>query len=416
MYDQLAFLFLSAAALAIAAGIGKRGIGGLPANLLLLGVLFRVVGATARYEILFRFYGGLGDAVRYYHEGLDLAREVWSGQLSPFSPDYWVAGAASWWGTAFIIRLSGLVLTAIGPSLRAEFLAFSIFSLLGILCIIRAQAAAQPDAEGRLRFATWMLLWPSLWFWPSSVGKEGFLMLAIGLATMGYVGSKGRIAWISMLAGLAMAFAVRPHVAAVLAVSALAANWMERWGRFGLRQIAETLVALVLAVIAFDGMKAQFGLEEADLEGLVEFVEFRAGQTLAGGSNIGGVPLGPEGAPLAFVNVWMRPFPWEAHNLTSAMAAGELLVFWAVAWRRRSAVWLALRRWRHHRLLRFAIPMLVLYTLMIGLTFGNLGIIARQRVLVFPWMLLIATTAPMPSVASKQAGDSVPVRRPIPST
>jgi hypothetical protein len=38
--------------------------------------------------------------------------------------------------------------------------------------------------------------------------------------------------------------------------------------------------------------------------------------------------------------------------------------------------------------------MLLTYTVMIGMTFGNLGLLARQRVLVFPFMLLIVAAAP----------------------
>ncbi len=185
-------------------------------------------------------------------------------------------------------------------------------------------------------------------------------------------------------------------------MAAVTAHWLGSWQRFTARRVVEALVAIGLAIFAVQGMLAQFGLGDADLEGVKEFVEYRGEQTLEGGSNIGTVPLGPQGIPLAFVNVWMRPFPWEAHNATAAVAALEMLLFWGLVVRRRRAVWLALRRWRRHRLLRFALPLLGAYTLMIGLAFGNLGIIARQRAPMFPFMLLFVAAAPDPAAARRQ--------------
>jgi hypothetical protein len=44
--------------------------------------------------------------------------------------------------------------------------------------------------------------------------------------------------------------------------------------------------------------------------------------------------------------------------------------------------------------MRFAIPFSILYVLMIGLTFQNLGIIARQRTLVMPALLIVIAAIP----------------------
>jgi hypothetical protein len=176
----------------------------------------------------------------------------------------------------------------------------------------------------------------------------------------------------------------------------MVAYWLGTWDRVTPRRVIEALAAVALTVVAVFGMREQLGLQDADLEGVREFVQYRAEQTLQGGSNIGAPALGPAALPLAFINVWMRPFPWDVHNATSAFAAIEILAFWGLAWHRRRAVRLALTRWRHHRLLRFGLPMVVVYTVMIGITFGNLGIIARQRVLVFPFMILLLAAAPDP--------------------
>lgn len=251
-------------------------------------------------------------------------------------------------------------------------------------------------------------------------------MLGIGLACLGYVGPSGRaVNWPLLLAGIGLTFCVRPHVALVLTLATLVAHWLGTWGRLSLRRVVEAVVAIALTGVAFIGMRAQFGLEHADFEGMREFVEFRSEQTLTGGSNIGGVPLGLEGVPLALVNVWMRPFVWEAHNATAAFAALEIAMFWLLVLHRRQAAWRSLRYWRSHRLLRFCLPFLLLYTLMIGIAFGNLGIIARQRAPIFPFMLMMLAAAPAVARAGATARSrtegaappksAMPARAPVPA-
>jgi hypothetical protein len=97
--------------------------------------------------------------------------------------------------------------------------------------------------------------------------------------------------------------------------------------------------------------------------------------------------------PVAFVNIWMRPFPWDVHNVMALFSAVEVLFLWVFAAKHRKVVIQALKHWRHDRLLAFSLPFLAGYTLMIGLTFGNLGIIARQRSPLFPFVFMLLTAA-----------------------
>lgn len=371
-------------------------------KLVMAAIALRILGAFLRYEVVFRFYGGVGDAVRYFDDGRVLA-----GALSPFTPAYWVSGPAVW-GTSFLIRISGLVTSVIGPTLRGEFLVFSLMALGGLYAMAIAFQRIQPGEPASL-FARWIWLWPSLWFWPSSVGKEAVLLLAIGLATLGYVGRRGTIQWSFYLAGLGLAFLVRPHVAAVLAFATVAGHWLATWQRLTARRLVEAVAALVLAGVALNATKSQLGLADADLEGIKEFVVFRAGQTTAGGSNIGEAAISGGGLPMAFVNVWLRPFPWDVHNATALFAAVEIVVLWWLIWRRRRGLRVAVRSWRHHRLLQFAVPFLFAYTLMIGLTFANLGIIARQRAPLFPFLFMIIAAVPVAAAVRPRAWRQPPV-------
>jgi hypothetical protein len=50
-------------------------------NLIYVALAFRVIGTIARYVVLFRVYGGSGDARIYYRRGLEYAEALW--QLNP---------------------------------------------------------------------------------------------------------------------------------------------------------------------------------------------------------------------------------------------------------------------------------------------------------------------------------------------
>jgi len=390
-YNLLGMGLVVAVTLVVAFAFAYSSRNPFPPRLFLTAVGLRIVGSTARFDMIRLFYGGLADAQRYFNTGRDMAELFWSLDPQIFSYYFWF-GSDRWWGTAFMEKMTALVVGMVGPTMRGSYLIFSLLSFAGLYLIALAVHRHRPG-PGAVRFATWIWLWPSLWFWPSSIGKESVTVLAIGLAFYGYAGRRNGIRWLPFLAGLGLAFALRPHVGAVLALSAMAAHWFQSWSRPGPRRIIEAVLAAVLAVVLLSAMAQQFGLENADLEGVQEFVTYRTSQTLGGGSSIGQAPSGILGIPLAFVNIWMRPFPWDVHNLTSLFSAVEVLVLWAFAITRYRVVLLALKHWRKDRLLAFSLPLLAGYSLMIGLTFANLGIIARQRSPLFPFVFMLFTAA-----------------------
>jgi hypothetical protein len=390
-YNLIGMVVLTAVTLAVAYGFAYSSRNPFPPGLFLAAVALRVVGSTVRFDMIRLFYGSLADAQRYFNTGRELSELFWAFDPLVFSIDFWF-GPGRWWGTAFLEKLTAIVISLIGPTMRGSYLVFSLLSFTGLYLIAVAVHRRRPG-PGAVRFATWIWFWPSLWFWPSSIGKEALTVLAIGLTVYGYAGRRGAIRWLPFLAGLGLAFALRPHVGAVLTLATAAAYWFQSWSRPGPRRILETVAAVVLAFFILSAMAEQFGLADADLEGIQEFVNYRTGQTLEGGSAIGRGPGGLAAVPMAFVNIWMRPFPWDVHNLMAAFSAIEVLFLWAFAAARRQVVWQALKNWRQDRLLAFSLPLLAGYTLMIGITFANLGIIARQRSPLFPFVFMLFTAA-----------------------
>lgn len=385
------FILLSLLTLALGGIFANSRRNPFPARLLLAALALRIVGATVRFDMIRLFYGGLADAQRYFRYGLDMAEMVWSFDPYVFSFGFWF-GSVRWWGTSFMEKTAGVVVSMVGPSMRASYLVYSLLSFAGLYLIALAVHRHRPG-PGAVRFATWIWLWPSLWFWPSSIGKESLTVLAIGLAFYGYAGRDQRTRWLPFAAGVALAFAIRPHVGAVLGLATMTAFWLRSWKKTGPRRIVEGVLAAVVALFMLSSMAAQFGLDSADLEGVQEFVTYRTTQTLEGGSSIGGTPNGLAALPMAYVNIWLRPFPWDVHNVMALFSALEVMLLWALALQRRQVVWFTLKHWRRDRLLAWGLPFLAGYTLMIGLTFANLGIIARQRSPLFPFVFLLLTGA-----------------------
>jgi hypothetical protein len=110
----------------------------------------------------------------------------------------------------------------------------------------------------------------------------------------------------------------------------------------------------------------------------------------------------------AYANVLLRPFPWEAHNAQALFSAVEVIVFWGLILSRRGFLRSAPAVWNRHSLVRLSAFFVLLYTPLIGMTMFNLGILARQRALLWPFLFFFvegvdvlarASAAPRPTRA-----------------
>ncbi|MDA7980866.1 MAG: hypothetical protein MPJ50_19095 [Pirellulales bacterium] len=344
-----------------------------------LAVALRFAGAYARQLMA-------ADAIVYFRWGETYAYYFSRLDFSPLiSPDLW--RSQSWYGTNFMGYIAGLVMTFVGSSWLGTFFAFGLISFLGLVAYAIAYRRSFPGAPYKAYWA-WIFLLPSLWFWPSSIGKESVMMVGLGVATLGFAGKHGRSNWAVVLAGLALTFCIRPQVVVVFLFAAVLSAWLqfEAWSS------KKVLQAVALFVFGCAGM--WFALSttldgEVDAETVEKYIDSNAARNNNGGSSVEGVGIGPSSIVLAPVNVLFRPFVWEAHNLSSLASAIELLFIWGLIFVRRREVIAAVRMWRQHRMLRFAVPFVTFYVVGLGMNLSNLGLLARQRVLVFPLLFMI---------------------------
>ena len=378
MSNVATFLPFAALCVVVSIPIG-RSIGGFVGKLVPVAVMARVVGSTARFEVLERFYAGVGDAKRYFGFGVMHAADIRALDFTfLIGPEH-----RHWWGTRFLENLSAFVITIVGDNIRSGFLAFALFSLSGAtLCALAFRNAGHDEK----RYAAWVLLWPSLCFWPSSMGKDAVMMLGIGLCVYGYVGVKGRMKLAHLLSGIAVLTCIRPHIATLIAFALIAAEVFRNSKAEGgwWRRLLLVGMGLAAAVIGL----SQFGLEISDLEGIQEKFEQGSSRTAKGGSAFE-ASAGVWAIPMALVNCLMRPFPWEAHHIFALVASLEVWAFWTYVGVRRKALREALSNWRQDRILRFGLPVGLLLAFFYGLAMSNLGIIARQRVVILPFLFIL---------------------------
>lgn len=92
---------------------------------------------------------------------------------------------------------------------------------------------------------------------------------------------------------------------------------------------------------------------------------------------------------MGLTNVLFRPFLWEVSNLSSFISAVEIWGFWIFLWLRRQNVATAVRAVTSNRLLAMGAPFMFFYAVTLGMAVANLGIIARQRIYLFPFLLVL---------------------------
>lgn len=380
------------------------------------GLVLKVLGAFGRYGMTYFVYG-YSDATEYDMWGRAIAGTLRSGSLA------FDVGKESIIGTGFVRLLTGIVYTFIGPSQMGGFLVFAWFGFWGLFFFYRAYRVTFPDANP-LFFGCLIFFVPSMFFWPSSIGKEAWITFTLGLATLGCAKlfrSQLRGFWQAIAGTLGVAV-VRPHVAVLLVVSMVvgyALGRVETSGGKRMKPVYKVLVVVVLlggAVLAADNAAKFFGVEDASIESATTVTETVNKNTSQGGSEFDAPnPQSVGEFPLALVAVLYRPFISEAKNLQGLVAAAESSLFLLLTLVCLPRIVRNARQFRRNGFLLACLVYIMLFTYFFG-SIGNFGIIARQRVQVLPFLFMVLAvpaasrvTAGKPAVQARPLGESLPV-------
>lgn len=351
------------------------------AGLLRVSLALKLLATLPRYQ-------ARDDAVIYHRVGSLLADEF-------RSLDFDVETGRSIPGTGSVRYLTGLVEVFTFEDEFATFLVFSLFGFVGVVWFVQAFQTAFP-VFGVRRYAYLVLLWPSLLYWPSSIGKEAVMLLALGASARGIAGAlsgrRSSFAWLA--GGLAAAVMVRPHVGLIVVTAAICALVIKGGrgsggfiGWFG-------RVALVGALVfggslAADGMERLLDIDGLDPSGVQAALDLAESRSAQGGSSFESARVdGLVDYPLGFVTVLFRPIPLEASTATMLLTAleGVLLVGLLIAGLPR--VFASLRSARAEAYTVYCLAYVLVFVYLFS-ALANFGILARQRTTVLPLVLVL---------------------------
>lgn len=380
------------------------------ARLIIFALVLKLAASMARYHVAFDVYDGVADAGVYHIWGEMIAVEL---KQFHFAIDL----GKQFVGTGFTRLLTGIVYVFIGPTRIGGFLVFSWFGFWGLYLFYRAFAIALPEGDS-YRYAKLVLLLPSLLFWPSGIGKEAWMTLTLGVAAYGaarvYVRRRGGYPLLALgLGGTAIS---RPHITLILIASVVLAYVLRP------RPDNATVLTPVYKAAGLVAMAVLLFLVVAQAErflGVDSFNQESVGQAIEGTSeltNEGGSTFQAKGVhspldmPMALMTVLFRPFPMEAHNpqaLGAALEGTFLLLLICKAWRRFATLPRLLRRRPY---IVFALTYLLLFVFAFS-NFNNFGILTRQRVQVFPFMLVLLALPLPEKLRTADIARSYPPRR-----
>ena len=349
--------------------------------LLPLAFIARMVGAAVRYFVVAEVYG-IGDAFAYHRVGLEIA-PIWRSLQVPE-----VTGGS--FGTQVTGQITGLLYAIVEPPMIGGFMMFATLSFIGLVCFYLAFRKTMPP-WAPLPYFVLLFFLPTLTFWPSSVGKDALMILGLGLASLGVVwafsGQFGRGALLAGTGGILLGL-VRPHVLAILVGSIVLTVVFTRAGRLDVSRAARLFlmtIAVIVMIYVVPIAAARIGADE----GLESFLADQERRTAQGGSAVVGEPAtSPLEIPEAVTRVLFRPLLYEASTPGMVLSALESIVLLGLV------VWKLPTMWANRGIVRSA-PYLLLslaFTAAFVISFSsifNLGIIARQRAQVIPFLLVV---------------------------
>ena len=355
-------------------------------GLLWVGLLAKFVGVVARYLVAFVLYGGSADAQRYNLYAAAHYRGWRNGEI------LWVDEGKL--GTQMLEVITTAVYTVTGPSTIVGFMVFGSLAFWGAYLLVKAFRIALPEGQHR-RYAALVLLLPSMLYWPSSIGKESWLLLFGAVTALGAAEAvRGRLGrgWGLIVLGLAGTALVRPHVAALLVAALLVAQLTRKTADTPEAALGKLGGVLLLAVAVWltVSQSAQFlGIDDLTLQAVSDEILWASGQTAQGGSSFTPVPLeSPLGVPAAMLTLLFRPFPWEAGNIQMLGQSIEGLVLLGMTLAALPQLKTLPGLLARNPYLVFALAYAVAFILAFA-GFANFGILARQRVLMLPFFLVL---------------------------
>jgi hypothetical protein len=378
----LLILFTVPIALRIARNERDRAL----ASIVMAGLVAKLLAALIRYYVAFVTYHGATDASQYDIAGRKLAPH--------FRGFVFTTDIGRIIGTGFAKVLTGIVYAVFGASRIGGFLVFAWVGFLGLLLFARAFRIGVPEGDGR-KYLILILFWPSLLYWPAAIGKEAWMMLVLGLSAYGVACLfRQRTAGLVPLAlGVFGMLMVRPHMTLILFVGVVFALLVRRAPSRNyaapLARMVSLSVILVLGIFLAGRTASFLGQDSLTTESVSIELSETEEHTGEGGSAFDPVRVNtPLDLPPAFATVFFRPFLNEAGSLQGYLTAAEGLILLGLFIGARRRLRNIPRLMRTTPYLGFSVGYVLAFVYAFS-SFGNFGILARQRVQAVPLLFVL---------------------------
>lgn len=251
-----------------------------------------------------------------------------------------------------------------------------------------------------------LLFLPGLHFWTAFIGKDGFLFL--GAAMCGWAMIHIRQRWLAFGIGLTLMTLFRPHIAALAVASLAGAIFLDRDTR-GIPKMLLGGLALVGIVIVAGTIQSTYQLDITNSDAVSDFL---ARQSRVSAVAEGTTSVGDVGFITGVFSLLFRPLFFDANGIEGLIVSFENLVIVGIfayfIWRAR---WLG-PLFRGVLVVRYSVFFAALVTFMLALTYYNVGLGLRQKMMMMPAILTIfcAVVATQRLVSPKRVK-----RRPVPA-
>ena len=346
-------------------------------------LVLHLLCAPAQIFVVDHFYHGIADWLRYDSEGARLAPgfrhfdfSLAPGDLRGIINDGSVSIAAA------------IVFVLVGTNQLAAFLVFAWLSFLGCVMFFRAFTLTFAGA-GAKRYAYLIFFLPSILFWTADVSKEAIMMLSLGLVAYGAAKILARRhgGYLLALLGVLIGVWIRPNELLLIVAGFTVATMVSSSGTHqgdGFRRVVRFgFFGLVLALAAYltlnylhhpGGTLSLQNVQNANV----------------GNGNSGGIPYSTNilTYPRDIYEILFNPLPFNFHGLGELIAAGENTIILVL-------VLASLRNLRMVPRAAFSrayVLMCAVYSASFFYTFaalGNLGLIERERTLLFPFLMVL---------------------------
>lgn len=357
------------------------------ARFVLAAFAAKLLGTLLRAAVVAWYYDNRSDANDFHRFGQALAPEFRSFDFS---------GIRGWSGTNFMRTLTGIVYSFTGSSQVSGSIVMSFLSFLGCLLLWRAFKRAVPNGLA-YRYALLVLFLPSMVYWPSSLGKEGWVMFCLGVASYGVARATTGgipIGILAVAAGLGGVTLLRPHVALTMfcgmALAGVVSRSRKGTGVSGVMRVVLFGVLFIVGTLLASSTEQFFGVDSLNTETVNQTLANAEGRTSEAGSSFTPVNVSGNPAlfPVAVGTVLFRPLPFEVSNPVAGASALEGVFLIWLSWKSRRRLYAIPRSMRRFPFVAYSVGIAITFIYAFS-SFSNFGILARQRCQVLPFFLAL---------------------------